>query len=121
VRRLNLLSPEDDLIRELAVGMNGLKSAGTASGQAPPMLVASPWPARTSIACKCGALPLPPAAKDPASQLAMMRGVSYVILADSMDSRALANNFAQLSARVEVVSKQPGGVILRVKPPRDGL
>lgn len=124
--RLDLLSAEDDLIRELAVGMSSLKSSGTpsapsASGDAAPILVASPWPARTSIACKCGALPLPPAAKDPESQLAMMRGVSYVILADSLDSRPLANNFSQLGARVEVISKQPGGVILRLQPRRDGL
>jgi hypothetical protein len=118
--RLNILSAEDELIRELAVGMNGLKSVDTAAGVTTPVLVASPWPARTSIACKCAALPLPPAAKDPQSQLAMMRGVSYVILADSMDSRALASNFAQLSARVEVVSKQSGGVILRLKPPGVG-
>ncbi len=127
VGRLNLLSSEDDLIREFAAGMSSLKGAeadagaGKASGDTAPILVASPWPARTSIACKCAALPLPPAAKDPQSQLAMMRGVSYVILGDSLESRPLANNFAQLSARVEVVAKQPGGVILRLKPPRDGL
>jgi hypothetical protein len=134
--RLNLLSAEDDLIRELAVGISSLKVAGPttaapgsaapasaapASSGAAPLLVASPWPARTSIACKCAALPLPPAAKDPESQLAMMRGVSYVILADTLDSRPLANNFSQLGARVEVVSKQPGGVIVRLLPPRDGL
>jgi hypothetical protein len=129
--RLNLLSAEDELIRELAVGISGLKSAAPpsappagaapASSDAAPILVASPWPARTSIACQCAALPLPPAAKDPESQLAMMRGVSYVILADSLDSRPLANNFSQLGARVEVVSKQPGGVILRLQPPRDRL
>lgn len=126
VGRLNLLSAEDELIRALAVGMNGLKTTGTAgaapaSGDAAPILVATPWPARTSIACQCGALPLPPAAKDPESQLAMMRGVSYVILADSLESRALANNFSQLGARVEVLSKQAGGVILRLEPPRDRL
>jgi hypothetical protein len=120
LRRLNLLSAEDELIRDLAAGMNGTKSAGADSGPATPILVASPWPARTSIACKCAALPLPPAAKDPESQLAMMRGVSYVILADSIDNRALANNFSQLSARVEVVSKQLGGVILRLKQPQQG-
>ena len=111
------------MIRDLAVGISSLKSAarGAPRRLAPrrhramraPILVASPWPARTSIACRCAALPLPPAAKDPESQLAMMRGVSYVILADSLDSRPLANNFSQLGARVEVVSKQPGGVILR--------
>jgi hypothetical protein len=151
VGRLSLLSAEDDLIRELAVGINGLKPTGTAgaapgaaarasaapgdaapgdaapasaapvAGDGAPILVASPWPARTSIACRCGALPLPPAAKDPESQLAMMRGVTYVILADSLESRALANNFSRLGARVEVMSKQPGGVILRLQPPRDRL
>ena len=121
VGRLNLLSAEDELIRDLTVGMGGLTSTGSASGPVTPIVVASPWPARTSIACKCAALPLPPAAKDPDSQLAMMRGVSYVILANSMDSRALASNFAQLSARVDVVSKEPGGVILRLKPARNGL
>jgi hypothetical protein len=129
------------LIRELAVGINSLTSVAPtgvmpstaappsatspstapASGDAAPILVASPWPARTSIACRCAALPLPPAAKDPESQLALMRGVSYVILADSLDSRPLANNFSRLGARVEVVSKQPGGVILRLQPPRDRL
>ncbi len=128
LRRLNLLSAEDDLIRELALGMDTIKRAATAPGEpavapgnAAPLLVASPWPARTSIACKCAALPLPPAAKDPESQLAMMRGVSYVILSDSLESRPLANNFSQLSGRVEVVSKEPGGVILRLEPARGGL
>lgn len=125
VARLNLLSAQDELIRDLTVGIDGLKGTGPAPGPTPgpakPIVVASPWPARTSIACKCAALPLPPAAKDPQSQLAMMRGVSYVILADSIDSRALADNFARLSARTEVMSKEPGGVILRLKPPRNGL
>lgn len=121
IGRLNLLSAEDEVIRVLAAGIEGPKSAATASGPATPILVASPWPARTSIACKCAALPLPPAAKDPQTQLTMMRGVSYVILGNSADSRSLAANFAQLSASVDLVSKQPGGIILHLKPARDGL
>jgi hypothetical protein len=47
----------------------------------------------------------------------MMRGVSYLILGDTMDSRALAKNFAQLGPRIEVLSREPGGVILHFKPP----
>jgi len=116
--RRNLLSAEDELISDFAAGINGLHNGATESGHAAAILVASSWPARTSIACKCAALPLPPAAKDPASQLAMMRGISYIILSDNIDNRPLASNFSQLSSRIEVLSKQAGGVILHVKPPR---
>ena len=112
-----LLSPEDQLISDFAEGLSGIRS-GTGAGQpAAPILVASSWPARTSIACRCDGLPLPPAAKDPDSQLAMMRGVSYVILAGNMDNLALARNFAQLGPRIEVLSRQPGGVILHFRSP----
>ena len=118
--RRNLLSADDELISAFARGMDGQQSGATASVEVGPaqhpILAASPWPARTSIACKCAALALPPAAGDPASQLAMMRGVSYVILSDALSNRALANNFSQLSSQVEVVEKQAGGVILHVKP-----
>jgi len=110
------LSVQDELIHSFAEGVSGLQTAEQAGGKpATPILVASSWPARTSIACKCGGLPLPPVAKDPEVQLAMMRGVSYLILGDSRDNRALANNFAQLGPRVEVLSRQPGGVILHFK------
>ncbi len=117
--RRQLLSAEDQLISDFAEGVNSIRGGdGTGSGHsAAPILVASSWPARTSIACRCDGLPLPPAAKDPDSQLAMMRGVSYLILGDYMDNLALASNFAQLGPRIEVLSKQPGGVILHFKPP----
>ncbi len=82
------------------------------------ILVASSWPARTSIACRCDGLPLPPAAKDPDSQLAMMRGVSYVIISDDAANRALAINFAQLGSRIEVLSRERAGAILQLKPGR---
>jgi hypothetical protein len=116
--RHNLLSSQDQLIHDFAEGVNSLRTGDQAAGApAAAILVASSWPARTSIACQCDGLPLPPAAKDPDSQLAMMRGVSYVILGDNTDNRALANNFAQLGRRIEVLSRGPGGVILHFKPP----
>jgi hypothetical protein len=116
-----LLSADDELIRTFADGLSEERGAPAGAEHAPPLLVASPWPARTSIACQCAVLPLPPAAKDPESQLAMMRGVSYLILSDTLESRALANNFSQLGARVEVLAKQGGGVILHFKTPRATL
>jgi hypothetical protein len=121
--RHKLLSGQDQLISDFAEGVNSLRTGdSTGSGHAAAaILVASSWPARTSIACKCDGLPLPPAAKDPISQLAMMRGVSYVILGDDADNRALANNFAQLGSRIEVLSREPGGVVLHFKPARAEL
>ncbi|MFI4981894.1 MAG: hypothetical protein ACHQIO_16235 [Nevskiales bacterium] len=118
VRRQNRLSGQDQLIHDFAEGLNSLQAGDKAAG-APgvAILVASSWPARTSIACRCDGLPLPPAAKDPDSQLAMMRGVSYVILGDDAENRALANNFSQLGRRIEVLEKEPDGVILHFKPP----
>jgi hypothetical protein len=46
----------------------------------------------------------------------MMRGVSYVILGDKFQDHALAINFAQLGSQIEVLSREPGGVILQLKP-----
>jgi hypothetical protein len=114
--RHNLLSGQDQLIRDFAEGVNSLR-AGDKAASTPPttILVASSWPARTSIACQCDGLPLPPVAKDPDSQLAMMRGVSYLILGLDSDHSALTNNFAQLGQRVEVLAREPGGVILHFR------
>ena len=50
----------------------------------------------------------------------MMRGVAYVILGDDADNRALAFNFAQLGPRTEVLAREPGGVILHLRPARTG-
>jgi hypothetical protein len=118
--RRNLLSAQDQLINDFAEGLNSLRSGDNTGGGHPSqaILVASSWPARTSIACRCDGLPLPPAAKDPDSQLAMMRGVSYVILGDNTDNRALAINFAQLGPRIEVLAREPGGAVLHFRPAR---
>jgi hypothetical protein len=120
--RRNLLSAQDQLINDFAEGVNSLRTGDSTAGGQPSaaILVASSWPARTSIACRCDGLPLPPPAKDPDSQLAMMRGVSYVILGDNADNRALAINFAQLGPRIEVLARGPGGVVLHFRPARAG-
>ena len=117
--RNNLLSVQDALINEFAQGIDALRSDNRAVVHpAATLLVASSWPARTSIACRCDGLPLPPAADDPQKQLAMMRGVSYLILGGAdTDHRALTQNFAQLGSRIEILSKQPGGVVLHIKQP----
>ncbi len=126
--RHNRLSAQDQLLQEFSEGLTGLRNdtpagepAATPSASAKPaasgapVMVASSWPARTSIACRCDGLPLPPAASDPESQLAMMRGVSYMILADDGAHPALDSNLAQLSRHVEVVSREPAGVILHFR------
>jgi hypothetical protein len=114
--RRSELSGQDQLLHDFSEGLNDLRSAGTAAATpVATVLVASSWPARTSIACRCDGLPLPPAAKDPDSQLAMMRGVSYMILGDDAEHQALAINLAQLGRHVEVLSREPGGVILHFR------
>jgi len=117
------LAADDQLISDFADGINSLRAAAGAGGEqaVKPIVVASSWPARTSIACRCDGLPLPPVAGDPPGQLAMMRGVAYVLLADSPDNRALAFNFAQLGAQIEVLAREPGGVLLQLQPRRPTL
>lgn len=117
--RRQILSAQDRLISDFVDGMASLRAKEPldAAHPAKPIIVASSWPARTAIACQCDGLPLPPAAKDPRSQLAMMRGVGYVILGDDPVNRPLAYNFAQLGQRIEVLAREPGGVVLHLRPP----
>jgi hypothetical protein len=113
----NQLSPQDQLINTFAEHMDALRQASEAAGKPMPRIrVASQWPARTMVACKCDALPLPPAARDPDSQLAMMRGVNYLMLLPSATRNlTLTENLAMLGNRLETVSIQPGGVILKIR------
>ncbi len=114
----HLLSAQDELISAFAQGVNELRAGDQpAAAPAARILVASSWPARTTVACRCDALPLPPVAKDPVTQLAMMRGISHLLLGDTQDVPGLASNLAQMGPRVETLSRLPGGVILRIKPP----
>jgi hypothetical protein len=79
--------------------------------------IASQWPGRTMIACRCNTLPLPPASDDPVRFAANLRGIRYVLF-DPRDrvNQPLAQNFAQLGgAAAETVALQAGGVLLRLR------
>lgn len=122
------LSPRDSLIKTLAEdGGYFLKEEAVqpaelpAEQSAPPvkkrLRVASQWPALTMLACRCDALPLPPAAKDSAALLAMMKGVDYLIFDPRNPANsALSYNIATMEAgKMETVALQPGGVIVQIK------
>lgn len=114
---LQMLSAQDQLIKTFADDINALRAESDAKNTPMPRIrVASQWPARTMVACRCDALPLPPAAPNSAAQMVMLKGVSYLLLAP-MDNRnlGLAANLAQLGTQVETLSLQPGGVLLRVR------
>jgi len=88
--------------------------------------VASQWPGRTMIACRCSTLPLPPSSEDQAKFLANLRGVDYVLFDPTEPAnRALSRSFALLGgAQAETISLQPGGVVLRLhltqtQPPQE--
>ncbi len=115
----DILSDQDQLIKTFADDVDQLRKVSEEQNQAMPRIrVASQWPARTMIACRCDALALPPAAKDPQSQLALLHGLSHLMLAPAVGKNlGLAENLAMLGTDVETISLQPGGVILKVKVP----
>ena len=114
---LQMMSSQDQLIKTFADNVNTLRAESDAKNVPMPSIrVASPWPARTMVACRCDALPLPPAAADAPAQMAMLKGVSHLLLAPS-DQRnlGLVANLSQLGTQVETLSLQPGGVLLQVR------
>ena len=117
--RAAVLSDQDQLIKTFAEDVEqGRKLLEEQNLPLPRIRVASQWPARTMLACRCDALPLPPAARDPQAQLAMLRGLSHLILLPSASKNlGLAENLSLLGTEVETVSLQPGGVILKIKAP----
>ena len=130
------MSPRDSLIKTLAeeggLFLNeapaeiptvdlAASSVPEAASQQPAgkkrLRVASQWPALTMLACRCDALPLPPAAKDGAALLAMLKGVDYLIFDPrNPQNSALSFNIANMAAgRMETVALRQGGVIVQVK------
>lgn len=88
--------------------------------------VASQWPGRTMIACRCSSLPLPPETDDPVRFVANLRGVDYVLFDPQLPAnRGLARGFALLGGgRAETLVLQSGGVLLKMHPsapPAPGL
>ncbi len=101
-----LLSPHDQLIHTLILEEADKKS----------LRIASQWPARTMIACKCEVLPLPPAAKDGETLLASLKGITHIVFDPSAaENRQLGLNIAELGGTLETLSLQPGGVILKLR------
>ncbi|OIR19356.1 hypothetical protein GALL_02360 [mine drainage metagenome] len=112
------LSPRDSLIKTLAED-SGLFLNEEPEQNSPakkPIRVASQWPGLTMLACRCDALPLPPAAQDSAALLAMLRGIDYLIFDPRNPANSsLSRNLATMeTGNVETVALRSGGVILQV-------
>lgn len=121
------LSAQDQLIKALAVAAeNDRRIRDTNDGKNHArFIVASEWPGRTMIACKCDTFPLPPVASDPQSQLTQLHGITYLLLDPKQTANIeLARNLSLLGGAIETLSLQPGGVLLHVvenaKPSRNG-
>jgi len=119
--QLGGLTPQDQMIATLSERAASAKKAADADEEGKGVAhfrVASQWPGRTMIACRCDTLPPPPAAKDAEEQLKMLRSISYLLF-DPQDSHyaALAHNIALLGGGVaETVALQRGAVIVHFTP-----
>ena len=113
------LAPRDDLIKALVENIESPAEDGHRQKSLPekPLRIASQWPARTMLACRCDTLPLPPSVKDEQTLFAMLRGINYLIF-DPRDPKnsSLSQNLALMGAgRVETIILQQGGVIVEIK------
>ncbi len=113
------LRPSDSLIKSLVEDIASLPNDGHKQNSPAdkPMRIASQWPARTMLACRCDTLALPPAAKDEQALYAMLQGLKYLVF-DPRDpaNRSLSHNLALMDAgKVETVALQQGGVIVEIK------
>ncbi len=118
--RQQMLTAQDQLIQTMALTVEQEREAAEkAHAPEPRIRVASQWPARTMMACRCDALPLPPVTKDAGSQLAMMKGLTHLILTPGDSGNiGLVRNLSLLGNEVETQSLQQGGVMLAIKAPR---
>ena len=69
------------------------------------------------IACKCDTLPLPPAARDPQTQLTMLHSITHLLFNPRQaNNAALARNLSISGGGIiETIALQPGGVLLHFK------
>ena len=105
--QLDVLAPEDELIRTLA------HEAETSDEN---FRVASQWPGRTMFAVKRAALPLPPPQDGPTKFMQQMKGVTHIMFAHNDPNNApLARSIAGLSGDAETVALQSGGVIVKLR------
>ncbi len=116
------LAPSDSLIKDFADNIANLPNDAEHKQNSPadkPVRVASQWPARTMLACRCDTLALPPNAKDEQALYAVLQGLNYLIF-DPRDpaNSSLSHNLALMDAgKVETVALQQGGVIVEIKKP----
>ena len=102
-----LLSPEDELIRELIPEAAQKEKA---------FLAASQWPARTMLAVRSDVLPLPPVANDGPAQLEMIKNITHVVFDhNDPDNTGLTQNFRDITGATETLSRMPGGVIIKIR------
>lgn len=127
IRQSGFLTDDDQLIRilsEEADNARKIADEGNSTDNSPaPLRVASQWPSRTMIACRCDTLPLPPAASDAQSQLTMLRSITHLLFDPRHPKNtALSRNLSALGGGiVETIALQPNGVILHFKnvtPPK---
>ncbi|MEO6422653.1 MAG: hypothetical protein ABIR84_08250, partial [Candidatus Nitrotoga sp.] len=81
-RQSGFLSEEDQLISflvEEAENVRKISEEDEGEKESIHLRVASQWPSRTMIACKCDTLPLPPAASDSQVQLTMLNSITHLI------------------------------------------
>ena len=119
------LAPSDSLIKAFVENIESLPNDGHQHGSSTdkPIRIASQWPARTMLACRCDTLALPPAAKNEQALFAMLKGLKYLIF-DPRDpaNRSLSHNLALMEAgKIETVALQRGGVIVEIKQPSIAL
>ncbi|CAH1207089.1 conserved membrane hypothetical protein [Candidatus Nitrotoga sp. BS] len=120
IRQSGFLPEEDQLIHFLVEKAENIRKANEEdeSGKNHNLLrVASQWPSRTMIACKCDTLPLPPAAQDPQAQLDLLHSITHILFNPHQASNtALAKNLSLLGGEiVETIALQPSGVLLHIK------
>ncbi len=102
-----LVSPEDEIIRALAVHTEEIEESFNTGSQ---------WPARTMLALKRPVFPLPPAVES-TEEFQQMIGNIRFILFDPFDpqNKALRDNIAASTSIMETLIQQPNGVIVKVK------
>jgi len=111
VIRTHTLSPQDKLIQDTA---KIAKVEEKLKGQQ--VRIASQWPGRTMLACKCYVLPLPPPAPDNEAFIKQIHGIDYIVF-DHKDraNKDLVREIAKAGGALETVAIKSAGVILQVR------
>ena len=119
IRQHGILSEQDQLIRTVSDEAESIRKAAEETEDSPltRLRVASQWPSRTMIACRCDTLPLPPGTKDPQTQLTMLHSITHLLFNPQQpENIMLARNLAALGGdAAETVALQSGGVLLHFK------